>query len=448
MILNNPPVAGMIPDQTVLVGETLFVDLSSYESDLEDSGNDLGWSVFGVDASVLDAYVQNKILVIEGVSLGADHITLMLEDLDGDSDSQEILVTVTDAALCNSDADCDDGNDLTYDECVNPGQSNAMCVNTPIACADDMDCGTDGYTGAPVCQNGDVYQDFTSYMCTDGGSLSASCASSTQIQLKESCQYGCNNGACVNESQIVCFDDTDCGTDGFTGQPFCQGDNVYQDFTSYMCTDGGSLSASCSSDSDATFVEHCEFGCFGGTCANESDIKCFTNADCPSDGFTGDRFCRSGHVYGTIAGYSCVDGGTPYSACVSEEQFGIIEYCESGCSDGRCRETTDFLDRELYIDTVSLSTLDRFETDDELYLSVTLENHGAEDLDDLRVRALVFDLGVYYSYGKMDLDSGESRTISEGYLLPYSLSPGTYDVRVVISNDDIERVVHREVVVR
>src|SRR5579863_1096342 len=47
----------------------------------------------------------------------------------------------------------------------------------------------------------------------------------------------------------VCNTDADCGVNGFTGAPFCQDGNVYQNYITYTCNNPGTLSSSCS---DAT----------------------------------------------------------------------------------------------------------------------------------------------------------------------------------------------------
>ena len=94
-ILNNPPkIVGEIPDMTVQKQQAFTFDLSPYESDLEDSGDDLLWGVSGVDQTLFTASVVGKMLTILPIKEGADTITLSLRDLDGDADKQEVIVTV------------------------------------------------------------------------------------------------------------------------------------------------------------------------------------------------------------------------------------------------------------------------------------------------------------------------------------------------------------------
>ena len=43
------------------------------------------------------------------------------------------------------------------------------------------------------------------------------------------------------------------------------------------------------------------------------------------------------------------------------------------------------------------------------------------------------------------MDGGERISKSRVFDMPYGVRKGDYDVRVVISNDEIRRVIHREV---
>jgi|GEM_PF-6146186 len=106
-IRNNPPaIVGIIPNQNLQVGQTITFDLSSYESDLEDHGNNLVWSVSGVNGNMLNAQINGKLLTLIGLNQGNDVITLTLTDLDGDSDSQNINVVVSQTPGLNVNLDC------------------------------------------------------------------------------------------------------------------------------------------------------------------------------------------------------------------------------------------------------------------------------------------------------------------------------------------------------
>ncbi len=102
VIRNNPPkINGNIPDVTCSVGKTCELPLSEfdYNSDKEDSGDNLKWAVSGVNTNLFDAVIDGKSLKITGKDKGNDEVTLTLYDLDRDSDSDNINVEITKPVL-------------------------------------------------------------------------------------------------------------------------------------------------------------------------------------------------------------------------------------------------------------------------------------------------------------------------------------------------------------
>jgi len=179
---------------------------------------------------------------------------------------------------CSSNTDCGtngyegspfcQGNSIyknfrTY-TCNNPGSANSSCSSSTaplllnncsanqicsgggcsdinIACRLNSQCGANGFVNSPFCQNGNVYQDFKTYTCNNPGSANSSCSSSTAPQLKTDCagNQTCSNGSCINQN-IPCSSNTDCGTNGYEGSPFCQGNSIYKNFRTYTCNNPGS----------------------------------------------------------------------------------------------------------------------------------------------------------------------------------------------------------------
>lgn len=81
---------------------------------------------------------------------------------------------------------------------------------------------------------------------------------------------------------------------------------------------------------------------------------------------------------------------------------------------------------------------------DELIIDVGLRNQGYLDFDDIKVSAMIYDLGIYHSLTRFDLDeldNANNRIILE---IPEYAPRGIYDVRIVVSNDYMRRVVNRE----
>ncbi len=390
---------------------------------------------------------------------------------------------INDTILCTADAQCDDGDVFTEDICENPGTVDSQCNNLPIACFVDTECGVDSFTGDTFCKDDNVHQNFVTYSCSEAGSSSASCSDSLTPTMVEPCEYGCANGACNDGPVIECFSDSDCedgnsltldrcenpgattshciheslsclsnsdcGADGFVGDSFCQGNDVYQSYESHTCS-GSGLSSQCSSTLTPTRTQACPFGCELGSCTDQPAITCYQNEDCGSPTYFGNAFCRSDDLHQQFSFFTCEQAGTPQSHCVEHVDDAIVQSCAHGCSNNQCISTKrkTLLDSDLHISDISLGRVDRFVLDDQLEFGITLRNTGDRDLDDLSVDALIYDLGLYYPLGSFDLDDGDSITLRERFDLPFSAASGWYDVRVVVSNDAIRRVIHREVEIK
>ena len=96
-----PVIAGTIPDHTKDEDASAWtLDLTAYESDVEDSDTGLDWSVSGVDTALFNAVItdlDNDILTFTPVTNahGSDVITLTLTDTGGLAATQDIVVTLT-----------------------------------------------------------------------------------------------------------------------------------------------------------------------------------------------------------------------------------------------------------------------------------------------------------------------------------------------------------------
>ena len=98
---NQPPeIVGTIPDQTKDEDDAAWTfDLTEYESDTEDSGTALNWSVGTVSGSLFTAAITDldeDILTMTPVAdaSGSEVITLTLTDSGGLTDTQDITVTL------------------------------------------------------------------------------------------------------------------------------------------------------------------------------------------------------------------------------------------------------------------------------------------------------------------------------------------------------------------
>ncbi len=111
------------------------------------------------------------------------------------------------------------------------------CINfVAIRCYDDEDC--------------DDNNEATVDTCINPGTIDSYC----------------------KHDEIVCFKDEDCGQDGFIGQPYCAGYDVYQDYKDFTCENPGTFDSSCSYEVYEKFKKTCSRGCENGACIDEHDI--------------------------------------------------------------------------------------------------------------------------------------------------------------------------------
>ena len=164
---------------------------------------------------------------------------------------------------------------------------NGQCVN--VACSTSSQCGTNGFTGSPFCQGGNVYQSYITYVCHYPGTANSICTNSTTPQLQTTCTSGqtCSSGSCV----------TKC-TPNATKQ--CSGNSVYW-YDS--CGQIGSLYQTCTSSQT----------CTNATCIN----NCTPNAS---------KQCVGNAVYNFD---SCGTQGSLYQQCTSSQT----------CSNASCTTT-------------------------------------------------------------------------------------------------------------
>ena len=144
----------------------------------------------------------------------------------------------------------------------------------------------------------------------------------------------CSQGMCA---AILCTGNSDCGSDGFIGSRYCQGNTVHQDFKTFMCANAGSASSSCSSTTNSVPIKQCAGNemCSNGACVG---VTCSTTQDCGTSDFEGNTFCQNGDVYKNFRSFMCSNAGKPTSSCSSSTSPQLFDDCNSGevCSNGAC----------------------------------------------------------------------------------------------------------------
>ena len=84
--------------------------------------------------------------------------------------------------------------------------------------------------------------------------------------------------------------------------------------------------------------------------------------------------------------------------------------------------------------------------DDMSFLHVNVKNEGASKIEGLKVRIFIYDLDALLQTNPFDLDNGDSTGKLIFWDAPY-VAPGTYLVRITVSNDDFREVKHRFVTI-
>ncbi|MDO8459869.1 MAG: hypothetical protein Q7S74_02045 [Nanoarchaeota archaeon] len=276
---------------------------------------------------------------------------------------------------CDSNSDCNDNNPGTQDSCHNPATLNSFCTNNPttqnITCTIDTDCGVSGYIGNNFCSANNVSRQFQQLTCHNAGMPNSFCTSTITNQTIQMCSQSqiCSNGQC-NTPPITCNTNSDCGTNGPIGSPFCSANNTMQQTISFTCNNPGNTNSFCSNSTSQQTIQQCQFGCSNNqcnpapniTCTSDSQcndnnpitldqcinpgtpasmctntlINCASNADCGFTGFIGAEFCSVNNITKNFQTAICNNPGTLNSSCSLTVQQQTITMCQYTCSSGIC----------------------------------------------------------------------------------------------------------------
>ena len=346
--------------------------------------------------------------------------TSMNEELVEECGAEEVCMDgKCETIVCYVDSDCDDSNEYTVDVCNNPGTPQSYCSHVPrecltnndcnedyygenycvgnsvyrdfhdfscvgwlcqeqvtpqlvevcsdvcldgkcksIVCLLHSDCGISGFSGNKYCSNNNIYEDFTSYTCNLPGTLNSYCSNFTMPILKKLCDGFCLNGECIN-----CFSDLECGNDGYIGEEYCVGNEVYQNYQSFTCELPGTSDSDCTSDVVPHLKETCSDTCYNGSCldfvcynnsdcddANEytidvcnnpgtpssycshTQINCINDNDCGTTGHFGQEYCFEGNIFKDYRNATCINAGTPQSYCDTL----ILKLLKVNCGQSSC----------------------------------------------------------------------------------------------------------------
>jgi uncharacterized membrane protein len=96
-----------------------------------------------------------------------------------------------------------------------------------------------------------------------------------------------------------------------------------------------------------------------------------------------------------------------------------------------------------------LSRSDIVEPGEDIGIRVNIENNGNEKLENVKLTAVIQELGIRGVEGPFDLKPGKTATKTAYLQMPYDTASGWYDVRITLSdsNGKEKRVVYREILV-
>ena len=201
----------------------------------------------------------------------------------------------------------------------------------------------------------------------------------------ESCDWidnNCDGTTDNNENCVVaCSANTDCGINGFIEGLFCQSNDIYQNFKSFLCNLPGTYDSYCSNSINSLFkvdcgedscgafgenycssgdvyhsrtchdkgcsvgscfdnqstdeqlVQDCSYGCLAGACLFEPEPpECTQDLDCGADRWIGSPVCVGDDLYQDYQTFTCETD----NACIDETNQILKQECSYGCSNDEC----------------------------------------------------------------------------------------------------------------
>ncbi|MBD3249052.1 hypothetical protein GF336_03330, partial [Candidatus Woesearchaeota archaeon] len=222
IVTNHKPMLDAISDITVEEGEIVFIEVSAYDLEDDEIEYSIGDQRFDQEDNIFTWQTQA-----------------------GDTGEYEFEITVSDGYESASQKFNVLVNDVKEDEEEDEEKS---------ICSKNSDCGSDEFTGDPLCSSGNVYQGYITYECVNPGESSAECMNNTEKKIKYICEDSCSEGECVS---IACSSDSDCGTDNYHSSSFCKEDDVYREYREYSCSSPGTSDSRCSYEDKDKLITGC-----------------------------------------------------------------------------------------------------------------------------------------------------------------------------------------------
>ena len=123
-------------------------------------------------------------------------------------------------------------------------------------CFTNNNCGSQ--TSELICQGKNITNKTITPTCQDGN-----CTNITSYNFVQTCEDVCLNGHCED---IVCYNNSNCGSNEYVGDYYCQNNDVFKNYQSFTCVNPGTISSSCSSSISDILIGDCVLGCLNGKC--------------------------------------------------------------------------------------------------------------------------------------------------------------------------------------
>ncbi|MGB9748420.1 MAG: putative Ig domain-containing protein [Candidatus Woesearchaeota archaeon] len=104
--------------------------------------------------------------------------------------------------------------------------------------------------------------------------------------------------------------------------------------------------------------------------------------------------------------------------------------------------------RKVFVEQLSIINEDCIEPGDDLYAFVNFKNMGFYDMRNVRITAVIQELGVRQRLGPFKLEPKEEIAKILITKIPEDASEGTYYVRFTINDDMVKRVIYRDIMIR
>lgn len=135
---NQIPISKAGPDQIIALNSNASLDGSSSFDPDEEPISYLWSQTEGSTISLSDTASSQP--TFKATILGTYSFSLVVTDNTGASSASDIVAITVRSIDCTTDSDCEDGYDLSYNYCVNPGTVYSYCNVSPMLCNSIIHC--------------------------------------------------------------------------------------------------------------------------------------------------------------------------------------------------------------------------------------------------------------------------------------------------------------------